>query len=147
MIYFVTLCVAERSQVLANAETLAALHVVAKKLTHWTVLAAVIMPDHIHVIATPTGNRDSKVGNLSAALKRWLRQELHAEWKWQPGSFDRLLRSTESLRSKWLYLYENPMRAGLVADPDDWPYRIGFGEEVEWQADRPPYNRERCPGG
>ena len=140
VIYFVTLCVAGRQRVLANEETLAALRRLTSRLQHWTVIAAMIMPDHLHVIATPTGDRDCKVGNLSAALKRWLRQELNAKWTWQSGSFDRLLRSTESLRSKWLYLYENPMRAGLVADPDDWPYRIGFEESKEWQAERLPYN-------
>ena len=128
VIYFVTLCVADRKPVLANPETLTALQSAARRLQHWQVIAAVVMPDHLHVIATPVKNRESKVSNLSAALKRWIRQELAASWKWQPGSFDRLLRSGESLHSKWLYLYENPMRAGLVQNPDDWPYRIGFDE-------------------
>jgi hypothetical protein len=72
------------------------------------------MPDHIHVIVAPTQDRDAKLGNCVAALKRWMRQELNASWKWQPGSFDRLLRSDESLGDKWLYLEENPVGAGLV---------------------------------
>ena len=128
VIYFVTLCVADRKPVLANAATLSALQTAAEKLQHWKLIAAVIMPDHLHVIATPTQDREAKVSDLSAALKRWIRQELNAPWRWQAGSFDRLLRSGESLHSKWLYLYENPERAGLVADADDWPYRIGFDE-------------------
>lgn len=37
--------------------------------------------------------------------------------------FDRLLRSAESLHDKWLYLQENPVRAGLVKDWRDWPYQ------------------------
>jgi hypothetical protein len=43
-----------------------------------------------------------------------MRKELNASWEWQPGCFDRLLRSDESLHEKWLYIQENPVRAGLV---------------------------------
>jgi hypothetical protein len=43
-----------------------------------------------------------------------MREELKASWKWQPACFDRLLRFGESLHDKWLYLQENPVRAGLV---------------------------------
>jgi hypothetical protein len=68
------------------------------RLRHWTVLAAVIMPDHIHLLVSPTEDREAKLGNLAAALKRWMREELDASWKWQRGSFDRLLRSDESLQ-------------------------------------------------
>jgi REP element-mobilizing transposase RayT len=95
-------------------------------LQHSTVLAAVLMPDHLHVIASPTDARDAKLGNFSAALKRWIRRELNAAWNWQPGCFDRLLRSDESLHEKWLYIEDNPVRAGLVKRSADWPYRIGL---------------------
>ncbi len=45
---------------------------------------------------------------------------------WQPGCFDRLLRSDESLHDKWLYVQENPVRAGLVKHSRDRPYQIGL---------------------
>jgi hypothetical protein len=75
--------------------------------------------------------RDAKISNFSAAIKRWMRQELDASWKWQPGCFDRLLRSGESLREKWLYVEENPVRAGLVKHWEDWPYRYEFNDEKQ----------------
>jgi len=43
--------------------------------------------------------------------------------------FDRLLRSDESLHEKWLYIQENPVRAGLVQEWKDWPYRFEFNDE------------------
>ena len=89
-------------------------------------LAATLMPDHMHVFVAPTQDRDAKLGNFSAAVKRWMRQELSASWNFQPGSFDRLLRSDESLHDKWLYVRENPVRAGLVEHWSDWPYQIGL---------------------
>jgi hypothetical protein len=86
------------------------------------------MPDLLHVIVAPTQDREAKLENFSGALKRWMRQELHVSWNWQPGYFDRLLRSNESLHDKWLYVQENPVRAGLVAHSKDWPYQIGLDD-------------------
>ena len=128
VVYFVTICVEHRKHVLANVTAFSAFKIAATKLQDWTVLAAVLMPDHLHMIAAPTEEREAKVGNLSAAIKRWMRRELKASWKWQRGSFDRLLRSGESLHDKWLYVQENPVRACLVARWEDWPYRYAFNE-------------------
>ena len=41
---------------------------------------------------------------------------------WQRGFFDHLLRSDESYGQKWDYVRDNPVRAGLVANAQDWPY-------------------------
>lgn len=113
VIYFVTICVKHRKCVLANESAFKALKSAAAKLEEWRVLAAILMPDHLHAVVA-SSKRDAKLGNFSAALKRWMRKGLNASWQWQPGSFDRLLRSNESLHEKWLYLQENPVRAGLV---------------------------------
>jgi len=89
-----------------------------------------LMPDHLHVIVAPIESRNANLGNFSSALKRWMRQELNASWKWQPGCFDRLLRSDESLHDKWLYVQENPVRAGLVTHWKHWPYQICLNHTV-----------------
>ena len=83
------------------------------------------MPDHIHLLIAPL-DREAAVGNAAATLKRFIRRELKANWQWQPGSFDRLLRSDESAEEKWQYIRENPVRAGLVRESGEWPYRGGF---------------------
>jgi putative transposase len=129
VIYFVTICVADREPVLANERAFEAFKTAVAKLRQRTVPAAVLMPDHLHVIVSPADARDDKLGNFSAALKRWIRRELSAAWNWQPGCFDRLLRSDESLHEKWLYVEDNPVRAGLVQRAVDWPYRISLDEK------------------
>jgi hypothetical protein len=86
------------------------------------------MPDHLNVVVAPS-KRDGRLGNFSAALKRWMRKELNASWEWQPGCFDHLLRSGESLHKKWLYIQENPVRAGFVKVWKNWPYRFEFNEK------------------
>jgi REP element-mobilizing transposase RayT len=129
VIYFITICVENREPVLANAAAFHAFKRAAGRLEHWRVVAAVLMPDHLHAIVTPTADRGANLSSCSAALKRWTREELSAAWHWQPGCFDRLLRSDESLQGKWSYVQNNPVRAGLVERWQDWPYRIGFDDQ------------------
>jgi putative transposase len=124
-IYFVTFCVAHRQPVLDNREAFAVFQNAIARLAKWNVLAGLLMPDHVHVLAGPL-DRNEKVGNLGGALKRWMRAELRSQREWQPGSFDRLL-ATESASQKWSYIWDNPVRAGLVKDAGDWPYQIGLG--------------------
>jgi hypothetical protein len=39
------------------------------------------------------------------------------------GIFDHLIRHSESYSEKWEYVRQNPVRAGLVNDPDKWPWQ------------------------
>lgn len=134
VVYFITLCVDKRQRVLANTAAMKSfLSAVAKLEGKWHIHSAVLMPDHLHVIAIPF-KRDARVGNLSGALKRWIRQDLRAEWQWQPGCFDHLLRSGEYADAKWEYIRENPVRLGLVKDWKDWPYYLGIDPEQRRQA-------------
>ncbi len=41
---------------------------------------------------------------------------------WQKEFFDHLIRSGESYSEKWEYMRQNPVRAGLVSNADDWKY-------------------------
>ena len=103
VIYFVTICVADRRPVLTNKEALDAFKLAVSKLQHWHVLAAILMPDHLHVLVAPAKERDAKLGNFSAALKRWMRHELKAIWRWQPGvSTDCCARVIPCMRSGFM---------------------------------------------
>jgi len=62
------------------------------------------------------------------AWKQWTSKRLARELSlsgnlWQEQFFDRVLRSTESYSQKWDYVKENPVRAGLVAGAEDWPWQ------------------------
>jgi hypothetical protein len=39
------------------------------------------------------------------------------------GIFHHLIRHGESYSEKWQYVRQNPVRAGLVDDPDEWPWQ------------------------
>jgi REP element-mobilizing transposase RayT len=47
-------------------------------------------------------------------------------WRWQGGFHDHKFRTPESEARKWEYVCLNPVRAGLVKRPEEWP----FGGEI-----------------
>jgi len=133
-VYFLTFCVKKRRHVLANPYAWRIVLGTLEGLNQWTTLGAIAMPDHLHILTAPL-NREASVAAYSKWFKRWF-NEVYCRpsvsdgirgvriWQWQEGFFDRLLRSDESLSDEWAYLRENPVRAGLVTVPDDWPYQF-----------------------
>ena len=63
----------------------------------------------------------SWVGRLKQALAKHIALAAAAPM-WQRGFFDRVLGSDESYSQKWNYVRENPVRAGLVKNANDWRY-------------------------
>ena len=133
-VYFITFCVEKRRHVLANERSWQITLQTLKLLNQWSTLAAIAMPDHLHILTAPL-DREASVSTYCKWFKRWFNESYcrpsvsdgrprPPAWQWQEGCFDRLLRSDESLSDKWAYLRENPVRAGLVTDSNNWPYQI-----------------------
>lgn len=91
---------------------------------------AVVMPDHVHLIFTALRNSDGVMftlaeimrgikGSSAHSINRALNRGGHV---WQDESFDHVLRSWESLGAKIRYVCANPVRAGLVKKPEDYPW-------------------------
>ena len=90
----------------------------------------VIMPDHVHLFVR--GNLDFSLRQWVRLLKRKLSTEIvAAPPHWQHGFFDHLIRHSESYAQKWEYIRQNPVRAGLVSNSDQWPWQ---GEIVRLEA-------------
>jgi REP element-mobilizing transposase RayT len=86
---------------------------------------AVVMPDHVHVILTPLVDETRRsIVSLVEIMKAMKSASSHAINRssgsrhtiWQEESFDRIVRSSESLDAKIAYVLENPVRKGLVND-------------------------------
>ena len=130
IIYFVTICVKHWRNVLATPEVFEAIKFVIPQLRKWHVLGGVIMPDHTHWVVSPVGDRHLSVGDFSDGFKRLLLKRLAPQsWEWQRRCFDRLLRSDDNLRSKWIYVRDNPVRHGLIKKAEDWPYHLDLINE------------------
>ena len=80
------------------------------------------MPDHIHLFVS--GTQDFLLTQWVRLLKRRFSKVILAPTPhWQRGFFDHLIRHGESYSEKWEYVRQNPVRAGLVATPEDWPWK------------------------
>jgi REP element-mobilizing transposase RayT len=97
----------------------------AAESCRWRVGQYVVMPDHIHFLCAPR-DRDGSLSAFVGWYKAWVTREA---WRlgvqgrlWQPEFFDHLLRSALLYQQKWEYVRLNPVRAGLVQAPDEWPY-------------------------
>lgn len=126
-LYFITFCTYKRQPLLASDTIHQEFRKAAERVSAAgnAVGCYVIMPDHIHVFVR-IGNR----GRLSLAVKclrEHITKRLHQDCSglriWQPGFFDHIMRSEESYAEKWLYVRNNPVRAGLCISPDKWPYQ------------------------
>lgn len=135
-VYLITVCTLNRQPVLASPEVHTAFCDYAKHSSEFGVVVGryVIMPNHLHVFVGLSG--DVPVGRWVKGLKRSLDKPLQALGHkptvlntskltsfWQPGAFDHLLRNTESYGQKWQYVWQNPVRAGLITQPGNWPYQ------------------------
>ncbi len=137
-VYFLTACSAERRKILANPAIHEAFLRFAERGLSCGVWVGryVVMPDHLHLFAAfrPEGLSVSKwMKSMKNSLSKSLRLQGTAGPHWQKGFFDHVMRSKESYREKWEYVQQNPVRAGLVASAEDWPYQ---GEVQRFSTDR-----------
>ena len=126
-VYFVTACSYRRRDLLATDAVNQAFLRFGKRAYSDRNIAVgryVIMPDHIHLFVCGPDNFELGrwIGLLKQCLAKSVARAPSADSVWERGCFDHVLRSDESYAQKWNYVRENPVRAGLVTNADDWPY-------------------------
>ena len=109
---------------------------------HFRLHGYVFMPDHLHLLIQPQQPADvdaimrdykgftarrivhqaqaEEDANLLAQLSDRSSRSEHQVWQasfWEQDVF-----SHEYMREKLVYLHRNPIRAGLVQNPEDYPY-------------------------
>ena len=125
---FVTFCKLSHEPFSELARDLVLKHCIYEHQKRIGLHAAVIMPDHIHMLFTPLRDEmgwphpTQKIlkmikGTSARDINRLLG---HRGPIWQDESFDHVLRSQESLAEKIEYIRMNPVRAGLVQKPEEY---------------------------
>src|SRR5215813_10141760 len=91
----------------------------------------VLMPDHFHLIITP-----SEILSLERAIQRIkggssfrYGKEINSKKDiWQPGFTFHRITNFQDYEHHRDYILQNPVRAKLVARPDEYPYSSARGE-------------------
>ncbi|HXL23399.1 MAG TPA: transposase [Candidatus Dormibacteraeota bacterium] len=100
---------------------------------HFAVHAYCFMPDHCHFVLAA---RDNSC-DLSDAMRAFKgaaaaqARKLGPTNLWQKGFYDHVIRSGEDFDAVTAYVLENPVRAGLVKHPFDWP--LSGSLEFDWR--------------
>jgi putative transposase len=128
-IIFLTVCTKNRRPILANEATHGALVEVWSSAMAWLVGQYVVMPDHVHLFATP-GPEPLELGKWISFWKSRLARRL-GPGVWQEGYWDRTLRAEENYAEKCAYVRDNPVRKGLVDQASHWPF-AGILNEWNW---------------
>ena len=125
VVYFVTACCYRRQRLFVADDPVR----VAAECLHrcqvrhdWLISLACFMPDHVHLFAKPTRQREQSLAEFMRAWKSCVTIRLGRGRLWQTGYFDHLLRSDESAERKWEYVRQNPVRAGLCLQPEDYAW-------------------------
>jgi REP element-mobilizing transposase RayT len=92
--------------------------------------AAVVMPDHVHLLFTPLADSNGITYGMAEILSSIKGASAHTVNRslrrrgavWESESFDRLLRTDEDRRLVAEYICANPVRAGLCASEDEYPW-------------------------
>jgi REP element-mobilizing transposase RayT len=120
---FVTFCIHARWVLPENARSVVLECVVRDHMITYALEAAVIMPDHVHVIFWPLRSSKGGAYSLPQILKRIKSTSAHQLNKllrrsgpvWQEEFFDHAIRKADSLQQKIDYLLMNPVRKGLCS--------------------------------
>jgi putative transposase len=79
-----------------------------------------LMPDHVHLLL-----QDNELIELMRLIKGRLlpigRRIEPGRKLWQRSFYDHALREDEDVNKVAMYIWENPMRAGIVANPVNYP--------------------------
>ena len=120
---FLTICTHGRRPWLTQPAARADLEAVWREADTWLVGHYMLMPDHLHLFCAPHDLRFTLERWVSYWKSRFRRRHLTEPWEWQRDFWDTRLRREESYEAKWRYVQENPVRAGLVTRPEDWPHQ------------------------
>jgi REP element-mobilizing transposase RayT len=99
-------------------------HQTKYRLSAWT-----IMPNHVHLLCMPAAGHN--LAEIMHSLKSYTSNEANKMLGrkgrfWQKEYFDRYIRSARHFAKVVAYIENNPVKARLCAQAEDWPFGSAF---------------------
>ena len=93
-------------------------------LGHYELGAYVVMANHVHLLIRPLVAPDRLLKSLKGATAREANRLLArtGEPFWQKESYDHCVRNQIEFEKIRTYIETNPVKAGLVRNPEDYPW-------------------------
>jgi REP element-mobilizing transposase RayT len=110
--------------------------------TRYDLIAWVVMPTHVHVLIYVY--EGTVLGDLISSWKSFtskrfvIRPGLSYMPHWQRGYWDRFIRNERHYHNTVFYIENNPVTAGLVEKPEQWPFSSASAGSVGFQANTKP---------
>jgi putative transposase len=102
--------------------------------------AAVVMPDHVHLLFTPKQKYQGAFFSLSEilhSLKSFTGNRINKELNrqgtlWQEDYFNRIVRDEDEFLEKWNYIRNNPVKKELCGCPEEWDAFYEYQGPHDW---------------
>jgi len=134
-IYFITVCAEERQPIFLDPTrakaAISELRSIADRM-RFLVHSFCLMPDHAHFLLegkTPQSDLVRFVAQWKQGTGYLFRSELPRRF-WQRRFHDHVLRKPEDSEAVAWYIWMNPVRKGIVTEPQMFPFSGSF--TVEW---------------
>ena len=105
----------------------------ADNLHLYDLRAWVIMSKHVHILIDP----HAPLASITKSIKNYSASEANAILNrtgqpfWQMESYDHWVRNSQEFENIVRYIENNPVKAGIVTKPEDWPWSsAGAGREA-----------------
>ena len=124
--YFLTICCYDKGDYFTNKNTVFTILDSLNRISYemsFSIIVYCFMPDHLHILTS--GNERI---NLIKFVKQFKQitgynfKKVTGKKLWQKSFHDHVVRKEENLNSIAEYIFNNPVRKGLVKDYKDYPF-------------------------
>jgi len=127
--YFVTICCYDKQahfdDVQLASEVIGSIHFL-QNTGNAVIYCYCLMPDHLHVVLSLGKLFNKDLGELITYFKRFTskaaKDVFGIDKLWQKNYHEHVVRKREDLRSICEYVLNNPVRKGLAANKEDYPF-------------------------
>jgi putative transposase len=145
--YAITKCVVGRRPILAKeapAKIICDCFDWLRQQNQIKLLAFCIMPDHYHAlfVLLKIKSLTQVMSSIGMSSGKQINKLIGgSETFWQEGFHDHQCRDNDDVHERLTYIEFNPVRAGFVAEPAEWPYSSAYPAnrsllDRQWYAER-----------
>ena len=102
------------------------------ELGHFDLEAYVVMANHVHLLVLPKISPDRMMKSLKGSSAREANRALGrtGEPFWQKESYDHWVRDRQEFDKIRAYIENNPVKAGIVRTPEEFPWSSASVEKI-----------------